>query len=331
MQVLEWNNFLANLDPNNPDEAHFVCDSCGAIIEEYHRPQMLAGFEWRAANPAAAREHRSFWIWSAYSYLQSWPQIAREWLKAKGDPASEKTFWNDALGKAFETRSDGRPWEELRDRAAKSDYAVGTVPKGALLLFLGVDCQIDRCEWQLIGVGESYRRFVVDIGTIGKPIGEPDTARNLDLLLSRTWKNTFDRNIGVSLMAIDAGFAADDVLSYCRRYGPARVIAVRGVAGDAAPRLAQVRRERDEKHGTVLKYSRRFFNVGANTLKWSLYKDLAKDLPDAPGFVSFPTGLPDRYFQELVSEQRVASKRMGQIVWRWEKSPRDKQMKCSTR
>src|SRR4029077_16242997 len=140
-------------------------------IEEHHRPRMLDGFEWRAANPAAAKEHRSFWVWSAYSYLQSWSQVAREWLKAKGDPAGEKTFYNDALGKAYETRGNGRPWEELRDRALKSHYARGEVPKGCLLLFLGVDVQaLDRCEWVLIGCGERYRRYIIDCGTIGKHI-----------------------------------------------------------------------------------------------------------------------------------------------------------------
>ena len=190
------------------------------------------------------------------------------------------------------------------------------------MLFLGVDCQLDRLEWVLIGFGEGYRRYIVDCGTIGKHISEPDAQRNLDLLLARTWPNVFTRQIGISLAAIDAGYSADDVLSYCRRYGPHKVIAVRGVPGDAAPRIAQVQRERDEKRGTVLKYSRRFFNVGGNTLKWSLYKDLAKDGASAPGYVSFPTGLPDRFFQELVSEQRVAVKRMGQIVWKWEKPDR---------
>jgi phage terminase large subunit GpA-like protein len=128
--------------------------------------------------------------------------------------------------------------------------------------------------------------------------------------------------MSISLTAIDAGFAADDVLAYCRHHSTFKVIAVRGIAGDAAPRIARVQRERDEKRGTVLRYSRRFYNVGANTLKWSLYKDLAKDDPTAPGYISFPTGLPDSYFQELVSEQRVAHKRLGVTVWRWEKPER---------
>jgi phage terminase large subunit GpA-like protein len=90
IQVLEWDNMLANLDAEHPEHAHFTCIACGAVIEEHHRSQMLAGFEWRAMNGMARREHRSFWIWSAYSYLQSWSRIAQEWLKARGDPASEQ-------------------------------------------------------------------------------------------------------------------------------------------------------------------------------------------------------------------------------------------------
>jgi phage terminase large subunit GpA-like protein len=322
MQILEWENLLGNLDPANPDDVHFTCGACGAVIEEHHRPQMLAGFEWRAANPAAAREHRSFWIWSAYSYLQSWPQIAREWLRARGDPAGEKTFSNDVLGKAYETRGDGRPWEELRDRALKSDYVRGQVPKGCLLLFLGIDAQLDRCEFVLLGVGERYRRYIIDIGTIGKHISEPDAQRHLDQLLDRRWPNCVGRQLPISLTSIDANYATDDVLAYARRYPSSRLIAVRGVSGDAAPRISRIARERNEKLGTPLKYSKRFFNIGVNVFKLALYKDLAKDDATLPGYVSFPRDLPDRFYQELVSETRVAHKRMGQIVWKWEKPDR---------
>ena len=67
------------------------------------------------------------------------------------------------------------------------------------------------------------------------------------------------------------------------------MIAVRGLPGDAAPRIAQVHRERDEKRGTFLKYSNRFFNVGVNTFKFALYKDLAKDIRHPAILVSRPT------------------------------------------
>ena len=162
MQVLEWDNMLAALDPTKPEKAHFTCIVAAPRFEEHHRPQMLARFEWRAQNPGARREHRSFWIWSAYSYLQSFARIASEWLKARGDPASEKTFINDAVGKAYRAQGEARPWEELRDRANESHYVRGNVPAGALLLMLGMDCQHDRVEWQLVGFGRDYRRYVVD-------------------------------------------------------------------------------------------------------------------------------------------------------------------------
>ena len=63
-------------------------------------------------------------------------------------------------------------------------------------------------------------------------------------------------------------------MNYARRYPSHKLIAVRGAHGDAAPRIAKVQRERDEKRGTVLKYSNRFYNVGVSTLKMSLYRDL---------------------------------------------------------
>ena len=166
MQVLEWDNMLAQLDPEHPEDACFSCIACGAIIEEHHRPQLLAAFEWRAKNPVARREHRSFYIWSAYSCLQSWSRIAQEWLKARGDPGAEQTFICDTVGRAYRAQSETTPWEQLRDRAALSHYDRGTVPQGALLLMLGVDCQGDRVEWQCVGFGKEFKRYVIDYGII---------------------------------------------------------------------------------------------------------------------------------------------------------------------
>jgi phage terminase large subunit GpA-like protein len=234
MQVLEWSNMEAMLDPEHPERACFSCVSCGGVIEEHHRPQMLAGFEWRAGNPSAMREHRSFWLWSAYSYLQSWEQIAREWVKSRGDPAGEQVFYNDTVGRAYEIKGTGRPWEELRDRATKSHYARGTVPRGALLLFLGVDCQLDRVEWQLVGFGREYRRFVIDYGTVFKHISEPDCQRNLDLLLARQWQDFRGLPRAITAAAIDGNYSTDDVLAWAKKYPSHKLLVVRGLQSDVA-------------------------------------------------------------------------------------------------
>jgi phage terminase large subunit GpA-like protein len=59
-----------------------------------------------------------------------------------------------------------------------------------------------------------------------------------------------------------------------------------------------------------------------SVLKMALYRDLQKTDPTQPGYVSFPSGLEDEYFQELVSERRTPVKRSGFTVYRWTKDDR---------
>lgn len=320
MQVLEWDNMLSNLDPEKPEDAHFNCVSCGSDIAEHHRKQFLAGFEWRAHNPAARREHRSFWIWSAYSYLQSFERIAREWLKYKGDQAGEKTFANDTAGKAYNAQGEAPPWEKLRDRAsAEQGYPRGVIPAGGLALMMGLDCQADRVEAQLVAFGREYRRFVVDYFVLPGHISEKGCQDKLTALLGQTWSNAFGRRIGIDLAAIDGNAWTEDVWSFAKLHPKSKLIMVRGSNRDDAPRFIRVRREVNEKTGKKLRYASRFYNFNASIMKMGLYRDLAKDDPLAAGFVSFPKGLDDEYFRQLTAERRTPEKRHGFTVYRWTK------------
>ena len=322
MQVLEWENMLAHLDPAKPEDVHFVCVSCGCEIMEHHRPWMLARLQWRAHNPSALRSHRSFWIWSAYSFLQSWERIAREWLKAKGDSAAEQTFLNDTAGKVYKAASEAPPWEGLRDRAADSHYAKGDIPAGALVITLGIDVQGDRVEWHLVGWGKDFRRFVVDYGVIPGHVTDKICQDRLDGLLKQTWKNTAGRMLGIDLAAIDGNAWTEDVWSFARRHPKSKLIMVRGRGEESAPRLARVKKERQDRTGRLLKYAGRFYNFGASVMKMALYRDLAKGDPLKAGFVLFPRGLEDEYFRQLTAESRKAEKRKdGFTVYRWVKDP----------
>jgi phage terminase large subunit GpA-like protein len=322
MQVLEWENMLANLDPEKPEEAHFTCVANGCVIEEHHRPQLLAGIEWRAHNPKAMRHHRSFWIWSAYSYLQSWARIAREWFRVKGDSAAEQTFLNDTCGKAYQTKGEAPPWEKLRDRAANSHYPKGVIPVGALVITLGIDCQADRVEWHVVGWGRDFRRYVVDYGVIPGHISDDTCRARLDGLLKQTWKNAFGQRIGIDRAAIDGNAWTEDVWSWAKRHPKSKLIMVRGRHEDGAPRIARVKKERNDRTGKLLKWAGRFFNFAASVLKMALYRDLAKEDPLSKGYVSFPRGLEDEYFRQLTAEHRkLVKKKDGFEKYVWEKDP----------
>jgi phage terminase large subunit GpA-like protein len=59
-------------------------------------------------------------------------------------------------------------------------------------------------------------------------------------------------------------------------------------------------------------------------MKWALYRHLAKEDVLEFGFIAFPTGMGDEYFQELTAERRVLKKsKTGEVSYVWE--PPDRQ------
>lgn len=332
LQTLEWENFLQNLDEEHPERSHFLCtaDDCGGVIEEYHRPAIfqrakaleLSGVEvWKPGNPAAKRVHRSFHLWSAYSLLQSFERIAREWLNAKGNPASEQTFFNDTVGRAYRTLGDAPPWEALRDRASQADRSRGQVPAGHVILTCGVDCQKDRVEWQVVAWARDHKRAVVDIGVLPGHISSDECRAGLDALLQQTFVNAYGRRLGIDLLAIDGNAWTEDVWGWAKKHPSSKVLMVRGVGSEAAPLLMQVKRETN-RQGKKLPYSKRFFNFATSVLKMSLYRNLVKDDPLQRGFVDLPKGLDDEYFRQLTAESRKrVTNRQGFEQWVWVKDP----------
>jgi phage terminase large subunit GpA-like protein len=319
-QVLEWTNMLATIE-KDPEDPHFTCIHCGAEIREHDMRTMKRRLEWRADNAKAKPFHRSFWIWSAYSVLQSWALIAREWLDAKGDPAKERVFYNDTIGLAYETSGEAPDWEKLRDRAAESPYPRGQIPAGGLLLTIGVDCQIDYVQWQTVAWGRNGQRWIIDSGIFPGHIAETKCQDALDALLKQTWPNAYGRRHAADMLGIDGNAWTEDVWSFVRRHSANRVIMLRGVGADTAPLLARVKKEYATKGGRKLKYSRRFFNFATSVLKMALYRNLAKADPFERGFVGLPSGLDDDFWRQLTAERRTPVQRKGFTVYKWTKDP----------
>ncbi|MFA6020863.1 MAG: terminase gpA endonuclease subunit [Rhodospirillales bacterium] len=319
---LEWENMLAALDEAHPENACFTCPACGGVIEQKHREQMNARGGWVAHNPGASIV--GFYIWSAYSPLQSWARIAEAWLAAKGDPAKEQAFLNDTVGRPFKAAGESPPWETIRDRANATGHLAGHIPPGALLLAIGCDCQIDRVEWNLYGFGRDLKRWQIESGVIEGHVSEARAQRELDTLLTRVWPDDFGNRRAADILAIDANYAKVEVMDWARRHPQERVICVRGAKGDAAPELALVREER-LPNGTVRRYQKRFWHVGVSGLKSALYRHLSKADPVERGYVAYPQGLDDESYRQLCAERRAPVKRKdGFVEWRWVKASTQK-------
>jgi len=321
MHVLEWENFLDNLDEEVPEKAHFSCPSCGGVIEEHHRRGMIAGHEWRAQNPKAKRYHRSFSLWSAISFLQSFERIAREWIEAKGDPAAEQVFFNDTVGRAYRILGEAPSWKVLAERGAQSEYAIGDIPAGHVIVTVGVDCQKDYVQYQVVAWSRKGRRAIVTSGTYQGHISEEVCQEALDGLLKQTWENAYGRQVGVDLLGIDGNAWTEDVWGWAKKHPANRVIMLRGVGSETAPLLAKVKKER-KRDGRLARYSRRFYNFATSVLKMGFYRNLAKEDPLQKGFVSLPCGLDDEFYRQLTAESRKPEKnKAGFTTYRWVKDP----------
>lgn len=317
MQPLEWANFLAALDAENPADAHFTCVACGCAMEHRHKLAMIARGRWVADNPSA--RDPSFHVWRAYSPGRDWESIAREWLAAVGDPHAEQTFFNDVLGLPYDRAAEAPPWEGIRDRAAASALERGRIPAGGLIFCAGADCQGDRVEVHIKAMGENLRRWTVDYLVIPHHIGTAEAQAELDKVMARKWPDAFGRARCLDMLAIDGNAYTRDVFAWAKRHPWTRVIVVRGAKSDHAPPLALTKEERRDD-GARTKTQKRFFNVGVSGLKSALYEHLKKADPLARGYCAYPKGLADEFFRQLTAEVRVTQKdRWGYPVSFWRK------------
>lgn len=322
LQPLEWENMAASLDEDDPDAAHFTCTACGAAIEEHERAWMLDpanGADWVADNPGA--QDVSFYIWAAYSPLESWGNIARAWLAAKGNPAKEQSFINDTVGRAYKGAGESPPWEQIRDRAAESGHRLGLIPYGGLVLVAGADCQGDRVEVHIKAFGRGGRRWTVEYRVIEGHIATEKARAALNVLLAREWPDEYGGRRKLMMLAIDANAFTGDVLGWAKAHPWSRVIAVRGAKAETAPPLVPVQSER-KPDGKPRRQQKRFYNVGGSGIKTMLYTALAKADPLARGYCAYPKGLEDEFFRQLAAERREPVKtRSGYVEYRWVKNP----------
>jgi phage terminase large subunit GpA-like protein len=161
-------------------------------------------------------------------------------------------------------------------------------------------------------------------------ISTPETRAELNRLVEHAWPTVFGTRRRVDIAGIDGNAWTDDVLDWAKQFPKSRVLMVRGVPGDNQPALALVRKER-RRDGKLVKYQGRFFNVGTYGLKGGLYKFLRVAEPEMRGYVDFPAGLDDDYYEQLTAEKRTPkTNKKGFTVYEWTKprSARNEQLDC---
>jgi terminase, large subunit len=300
-----------------PEEAFFACEKSGCVIEYRHKREMVERGEWRATKPHTAKQvargklHASFHVWAAYSSSPNteWGQIAAEFLTAKANPETLKTFVNTVLGETWKEKGEVPDWEKLYAR--RETYKVGTVPEGVKFLTCGVDVQKNPAGWfyEVVGWAANKESWSIDAGFIsGDTANDAEWAR-IDDLLGRTYPTASGVDLAILCLAVDSGDNTNTVYTWARRYPMRRVIAVKGV--EKARAIIDACSPVDVKvSGKRLSRGYSVWPVGHAIVKSELYgwlrlKRPAEGEPFPAGWCHFPE-YGEKYFQMLTAEHLVA-------------------------
>jgi len=288
----------------------YICRECGAVIDEHHKPAMIASGRWVAENPSART--RSYHINALYYQIglgPRWADLVEMWLDAQGDPAKLKTFVNDRLAESWEDPAMRNIRHNAIAERAES-YPLRTAPEGVLVVTAGVDTQDNRLAVHIVGWGprpggSSLAFWTLDyVELMGDPAdGAVWTA--LTDLLNTPIQHASGATLRVEAYANDmGGHRTEAVKDFVRQRRVKRPMAIFGATSNNAPVLGKPKpsdvtwRGQTDKHGVIT------YQVGTVNAKHWLYGLLSTDADKGPEerATHFTDQLPPEFFAGLVSE-----------------------------
>jgi phage terminase large subunit GpA-like protein len=321
----------------SPREARYTCEECGTLIDEHHKTQMLARGRWVAHAEADGRTV-GFHLSSLYSPVGwfSWGDAAEMFENAQKNPDLMKGFVNTVLGEPYEEEYEAPDWQRLYERRER--YPVGIVPLGGLFLTAGVDVQKDRIECEVVAWGREKESWSVDYHVLGGDTARPEVWEKLAGLLRRDWPHAGGTTMPIRVMAVDSGYATQDVYGWVKGNPQASW----GAAGARAssPRTVVAVKGRDTETALILSVSKadvgsrkrglRVWNISGPVAKMELYRWLKLERPTEEAMAAGDKFLPgtchypeyaEEYFKQLTAEKRVIKLHKGFPRASWEKDP----------
>lgn len=322
-QLLSWEN-LRWEEKNGKvvrDSIRYLCAQCGEGIAERYKAGMLLAGEWRPTATAARKGYVGFRINALYSSLKSWDDWIHVYREYRPKPETYQVFWNTVLGRLWKTAGEAPDWEKIYAR--REQYPFNRVPLGASIIVAGADVQADRIEVEIRAYGPRFESWCLDYRKLIGPTAQPDVWAQLDRLLTEEFPYEAGGSAKIYRLAIDSGYETMQAYNFARKWGPDRVMAVKGSSTKMAALLRTPSLiDRDSKGNKIAAGGVYVWIVGTDVAKTEIYRALrAKGEPNEFGRRHYPD-LPEDYFKQLVAEVLV-SKRSGSGAKRfyWELPP----------
>ena len=277
-------------EPSAIESAQYLCEHCGAYIDEGHKTNMLAQGRWIAERPSI-KAHRGYHLNALYAPIGlglGWKSIAEKWLSSQHDTSELKAFINTYLGEVF--KEEG---EEQDPAALIMRLEVYNNPAIAVKT-AGVDVQKDRLEASIIGWGKDEEAWLIDHIIIPGDTAQP-----------HVWDELHDTlaDYGIKLAAVDSGYNTTFVYDFCAKRQWA--VAIKGVEGLGRP-LIEDERKRKARLRVKRKRGVHVEPLGVDQGKALIYSRLKIQTAGA-GYIHFPqeAAFDDEYFNQLTAEKLV--------------------------
>jgi len=302
----------------------YECEHCEGRIEERHKEQMLPAGRWVPQRPEV-RHHKGYHLPAYYSPLGwfSWWEVVESRLKAERDPTKAllRLWHNTVAAQPYADQGEGSPdHADLKTRCAgeREPYRPGHVPMGAWMLTASVDVQGNRLEVSVKGWGREKESWLIAYEVIH---GDTETSAPWDALdeyLQRRFPHACGAQLGIRATAVDAGYRTQTVYDWCRPRAHRWIVPVRGQSQAGKRVLGQPTEQDIDHRGKKIARGVRLWPIGADTAKDEIYARLKIEQP-GPGYMHYPLGLPDEYYQGLVAERKVTRFVRGYLRTAWEK------------
>lgn len=238
--------------------------------------------------------------------------IARKWLKAKGDPDSELAFVNTQLGLPHRPTAGRRI--EARTLLERREVYDAEVPDGVAIITVGVDTQDYRIELEIVGWGRDEESWSIAYEVIPGELSDPLVQRKLDELLTRQWRKSNGVTLAAMAVCMDSGgHHTQQVYDFAKARLGRRVWAIKGASerdGGRNPVWPTKLPQRKNKAAF------RPIVIGGNTARDVVRARLAMEETPAlgcalPGYCHFPADRGNGYFDQLLAD-RTEIKKIGQ-------------------
>ena len=301
-QILKWKNVV--WEENKPETAAYVCNDCGSVIEESKKQWMITNGEWIATAPKT--DTAGFHISELYSVWSTWADMAKNFLEAKKNPETLKTFINTSLAESWEEKGDTVDYEILLQR--RLNFDINNIPEDVYIITTGTDCQKDRIEITICGWGKDYKCYVLDHRIIWGDCNSHAIWDEFDDLLKTRFKTESGRVMPISSSTVDSGYHTNQVYAFTKPRQARRIFAVKGLSTAGKPIIS--RPTFVGKNKAVL------YGVGSDTAKEAIFGRLSASTEETTIF--FSNTLDEEYMKQITAEKRVAKFLRGRktLIWK---------------